>query len=263
MQNLFKNKVLSIVLTIALIAGILGGAAVLFDGSSNGATSGSSNPGSNSNSGNSAGVVDFSELTYVAFGDSITFGWDGGTISRMAKPYPTCVAEVLNFQEYLNCAVNGSTITQIEGLTNVNTQVANASAEFDIVSVMIGVNDYARSAELGTLSDTGLTTVYGGLNTLVGNLKAKYPDAFIFFMTPLPCYREEVNNYASGVPLEDVVSAVKQVCYRNSIPVLDMYSLGEFTIENDPYTDGCHPTQSYMIRYAAPKIAAFIKSNYK
>ncbi len=207
--------------------------------------------------------VDFSELNYVAFGDSITYGVDGQTTQRMSNPYPTLVANTLGLRNVINYAVSGSTITSIEGLTNVNSQYSKSTTKADIVSVLIGVNDYARSAELGTITDTGLSTVYGGLNTLVKGLKQKYPDAYIFFMTPMPCYREEITSNATGVELVEVVSAIKEVCQKNNIPVLDLYTVGGYTMEADPYSDGIHPTQNFFVKYTAPIIAEFIKENYK
>ena len=207
--------------------------------------------------------VDFSELNYVAFGDSITYGVDGQTKKRMNSPYPTLVGNTLGLRNVLNYAVSGSTITSIEGLTNVNSQYSKSTSKADIVSVMIGVNDYARSAELGTITDTGLSTVYGGLNTLVKGLKEKYPDAYIFFMTPMPCYREEITSNATGVELVEVVSAIKEVCQKNNIPVLDLYTVGGYTMDADPYSDGIHPTQNFFVKYTAPIIAEFIKENYK
>ena len=56
-------------------------------------------------------VVDnFSKLTYVAFGDSITYGADryNGNTGRMDYPYPSLVCESLGLLSMTNNAVNGA-----------------------------------------------------------------------------------------------------------------------------------------------------------
>ena len=55
--------------------------------------------------------VDFSELTFVAFGDSITYGADLKIGGRVEKPYPTVVSELLGLKSYENKGVSGATYT--------------------------------------------------------------------------------------------------------------------------------------------------------
>ena len=43
----------------------------------------------------------FEDVTYVAFGDSITYGIDGVNGGRMANPYPTLVGTALGFRHPL------------------------------------------------------------------------------------------------------------------------------------------------------------------
>lgn len=207
--------------------------------------------------------VDFTKLTYVAFGDSITYGVDGNVGKRMETPYPNLVANELKFSNVYNYAISGSTITKINGRVNVNSQYKNAVDNADIVSVMIGINDYARSAILGSIEDDDLTSVYGGLNVLVKGLKQKYPSAYIFFITPFDCCRQGIINNANGVKLPELVTAIKTVCNLNSIPYLDLYTNGQYSMANDPLSDGIHPTQQFFINYTAPQIVEFIKNNYK
>ena len=204
--------------------------------------------------------IDFSNKIYVAFGDSITYGVDGVSSNRFPFPYPSLVATRLGILNSKNYAVSGATVSYFEGLPNLNSQLDASIAKADIVSVMIGVNDYARSCELGSINDNDLTTVYGGLNVFVEGLKEKYPDAFIFFMTPYPCYYFTGVNSA-GYELTDVCKAIKEVCAKNDIPVLDMYNLGEFTMENCPNSDGIHPSQTFIMNYTSPQIAQFIREN--
>ena len=204
--------------------------------------------------------VSFSDLTYVSFGDSITWGkypqYNG---LYMEKSYPVLVGEILGLKQVVNCAVSGSTIAFHEDLTNLTTQLTDAPSEADIVSVMIGVNDYTFMSTLGTIEDSDISTVYGGLNVIVNALKEKYPDAFIFFMTPYPCY----NPAWGDITQQEIVQAIKEVCAANSIPCLDMYNYGNFTLVNDPNTDGVHPTQEFTNSYTAPQVAEYIRLNYR
>ena len=205
--------------------------------------------------------VDFTKLTYIAFGDSITWGEDGETHAQMKKPYPVLVGETLQLANVENYGKRGATVTFVTTNKVVMELVQEAPSKADIVSVMIGVNDFAGSQPLGELGDTSYGTIYGSLNNLVTQLQEKYKNAFIFFMTPLKQYKSaEVNS--AGYQLSDVATAVKEVCGARQIPVLDLYETGEYSLQTDPTSDGLHPTQTFVAYYTAPKIAQFIQENY-
>ena len=203
----------------------------------------------------------FSEMTYIAFGDSITWGEDGETHEQMRKPYPVLVAETLQFKNVENCGKRGATVTFSTTNRYAMELVQEAPSKAHIVSVMFGVNDFAGAQELGQLGDTGYGTIYGSLNNLVAQVKDKYKNAFIFFMTPLKQYKSAEPNSA-GYKLSDVANAVKEVCEANQIPVLDLYEMGEYSMQTDSKSDGLHPTQSFVANYTAPKIVQFIQDNY-
>ena len=204
----------------------------------------------------------YTQLTYVAFGDSITYGIDGDYKSgeagyRMEKPYPTLVAETLGIGTVVNQAKSGATLTAREGRTNMTERVLTYTGEADIISVMLGVNDYSAKAALGDMSCRDNTTIYGSLHMIAKHVKTNYPDAFVFFMTPFK-YRTENNGTYN---LADVAQAVKDVAAAYDIPVLDMYNNGQF----DPETsakDGIHPTQEHHKTYTAPMICELIEKSY-
>ena len=205
-----------------------------------------------------AKTVDFTQLTYVAFGDSITWGEDGETHQRMQHTYPQLVAESLSLKGVENYGERGASITFLTTSPFVGNQVQQASAKADIVSVMIGVNDFLGAHTLGTIDSTTADCVYGGLHYLTKELLKKYPNAFIFFITPLNQTKSPVVN-SKNYTLEDVATAMKEVCSAKNIPVLDLYATGEFSKETDSKSDGLHPTQKFTADYTAPKIAKFIK----
>ena len=207
--------------------------------------------------------MDYSTLKYATFGDSITYGGLGNGRGRMEKPYATLVEETLGLAGSYNLAVSGASyVYGIKGRTCIYTQIENFEETPDIISVMGGVNDFTSSATLGKLGDTELYTIYGSVDKCIVTLQEKFPNAFIFFMTPLKNLRKTDNNSA-GVHMTDVAEAIKAVCKSHDVPVLDMYMLCDFSLKNDPETDRIHPSQEFTRDYMAPLISEFIKDNYK
>ena len=121
------------------------------------------------------GTSPFSELKYVAFGDSITYGEVASTGTQMEKPYPNLVAEELGLKAVRNYGERNATVkvpSTTSNKPNIFTKVNEASATADIVSVMIGINDFGAGCALGTMQDTSCTeSVYGGFNQLASSLK--------------------------------------------------------------------------------------------
>ena len=206
--------------------------------------------------------IPLTEMTYVAFGDSITWGEDGSTHQRMKSTYPELVAEMLELKDFENNGQRGASITFKADSPFIGTQIQETTTKANIVSVMIGVNDFLGAHTLGTIEDTTADCVYGGLNYLAKELLKKYPNAFIFFMTPLN-QTKSPNVNSAGYTLVDVCDAIKAVCEANNIEVLDLNTTVEFTSETDPNSDGLHPTQQFAVDYIAPQIANFIKINIK
>ena len=219
------------------------------------------------NGGDSSSASDtpagFTELTYIAFGDSITWGEVGATQEQMEKPYPVLVAEDMGFKAVKNYGQRNASVKYMQSKPNVITQVSEAVKKADIVSVMIGINDFGAGCQLGTMQDTSCTeSVYGGFNQLASSLKSKYPDAFIFIMTPLKPFDWAETNKA-GYTLVDMSNAIKEVCAANDFAVLDLNATSEFSSQTDPYCpDGLHPSQYYFTNYMVPKITQFIRANY-
>ncbi len=230
--------------------------------------------GDNSNNGNNYNTtittpIDFSNKTYIAFGDSITFGADYTRgYAQMDNPYSELVASTLGMKSYKNAGVSGATLcSNTLGLACISDIVANTSASYDVISLLGGVNDFNRGLPLGNYGDTTNTTIYGSLDVIATHLTTNFSNSFIFFMTP---YREFWGGVHCSTPnsqgynLEDVATAVKQIANKYSIPVLDLFNNGQFELEMyNSDSDGLHPSQSFITNYTAPQIAQFIKDNYK
>ncbi len=211
-------------------------------------------------------TIDWSTLTYCAFGDSITYGYDYSNAlgtQRCAKPYPTLVGEELNLLSVHNYGVSGSTLSIPPSPRQcIADIVTGVSTKYDIISVMGGVNDYMLNLPLGILGDTTTNTVFGGLDVIAKYLTTNFSSSFIFFMTPYQYGTYGAPN-SQDYSLLDVANAVKQVASKYNLLVLDMFEEGGFENEfGTDRTDGLHPGQQFFIDYTAPQIVQFIKDNY-
>ena len=200
-------------------------------------------------------------------GDSITYGLDvtKDTTQALANPYPKLLKKELGLANVRNYGISGSTLTSVHANRDaMSLRYKSMSSNADIVSVLGGVNDYwLGDIQLGTIDDTTTTTIYGALNVLAKGLKEKYPNAYIFFMTPYKWGNDSGTN-ALGFTLLDISNAIKKVCSVHKIDVLDLYTYGQIELDfTSPNSDKLHPTQEFYEKYTAPQIAQFIKDNYK
>ena len=200
----------------------------------------------------------------MAFGDSITYGIDGNYRSgdanyRMAKPYPTLVGDTLGIGTVNNQGVSGASFCPHPQRANMTQKILSFTGEADIISLLLGVNDFTSKHALGKPGDKDNSTIYGSLYLISEYLTTNYPDAYIFYMTPFQYKNPDNGTYK----LEDVATAVKTVAAQFDIPVLDMYNLGKYENEmNVAPNDGVHPSQQHHITYTAPLISEFLTKNY-
>ena len=214
-------------------------------------------------------TIDFSDKTYLAFGDSITWGADySKSYARMDNPYPELVASELGLKSHVNLAVSGATLCSNSlNLVCMTDRIISYTQYADIVSVLMGVNDFNRSLPLGTIGDNNNTTVYGSLNLIAKHFQTYYSKSFVFFMTPYKVAfggKDSFTDNTQGYNLLDVANAVKEVAENYGYPVLDLFNLGKYELEMyNTDNDGIHPSQEFIREYTAPQIAQFIKDNYK
>lgn len=122
----------------------------------------------------------------------------------------------------------------------------------DLIIVFGGTNDYGIGSStlpnpLGSESDTTEETFYGALKILIEGIKTDYPAAKIVFVTPVFRAEQEVNgipnNNKYGFTLEDYVSAIIDVCNKNSVSVIDAFheldEINAYTY-NEYEVDGLH-----------------------
>ncbi len=270
MKNKFIVFVVSFLLVFAIVSCVngLGNSSSLSLGGSSLPSDNSSISSSTSSGSLNTDEVAFSALTYCAYGDSIVYGYPPYGISgRLTTPYPLAVKNRLGLLSSTNKGITGGTFVPysepdwVHGC--ITEAVLNCYTKYDIISVMASSNDFAYNAPLGVLTDTTNATVCGALNIVASTLKERFPDSFIFFMTPYKKGGFDSPNRA-GYILEELANCVKEIAALYDIPVLDMFNEGNFeSTFSSEGGDGLHPDQAFIDEYTAPQIAEFIRENYK
>ena len=202
---------------------------------------------------NEANLWDGRSAVFV--GDSITAG------TGTTKIYYEYLKESLGFDSVTPLGVAGSCISAASDYGQANQPLINRYQDIpsaDLIVIFMGTNDYGHETPLGSVGDTKDGTFYGALNTIVPALVAKHTSSKIVFVTSLHRYgygtsgilgtKFTYDNIPNGVgaTLEDYVSAVKTVCIKNGVSVIDLFA--ECTLDptnaevrSKYMPDGVHP----------------------
>lgn len=205
--------------------------------------------------------VDFSKLSMNCLGDSVTAGGCGENNCS----YVPELKSILGIGTCRNYSVGGSPISDIRDNSFID-RYTSMDDNADIVFVFGGFNDF--SVEIGNADDLSSNTFCGALNTLIIGLQEKYPSAYIFFVAPYRQYNSSSDKMfegseimPSGHAYADYNMAIRNVCERHNIDVLDLYH--DINIDKNCLIDRSHPTCDFANNVLAPTIAQFIKDNYK
>ena len=191
----------------------------------------------------------------VFVGDSITAG------SGTDKIYYQYLNETLGFSSVTAMGVAGSCISAASDYGQSNQPLISRYQDIpaaDLIVIFMGTNDYGHETPLGSIEDTQDGTFYGALNTMIPVLTAKHSSGKIVFVTPMHRYgfgtskilgtQFTSDNIPNGVgaALGDYVEALKTVCGKHGVSVIDLYT--ECTLDPaDPEVrtnympDGLHP----------------------
>ena len=192
-------------------------------------------------------------------GDSITQGVGVSDCDR--NRYDNILKRLCSLGCTRNYGVSGTRIACQTGkrpMPNYDGKEFYTRAEImdrdaDVVVVFGGTNDYGHGdAPFGTLADTTTDTYCGGINHLMGMIKADFPHAKIVFMTPM---RRTGDERVSDTRKEDgddaralveYVDTVIEAAKNHGIYALDLYRTMPID-PNDEFQrklyapDGLHP----------------------
>ncbi len=187
----------------------------------------------------------------VFVGDSITYGV--GT----TKSYHQYLNDLNEFSSITHMGIAGSCISAESDYGISNTPLINrwhTIPNADLIVIFMGTNDYGHETPLGSINDTSDTSFYGALDVVVNGIRNAYPNSQLVFVTPLHRYGFGTSKilgtqFASddkpngvGATLGDYVDAIKAVCGKYSLPVIDLFT--ECTLDpkdKNYYPDGLHP----------------------
>ena len=208
-------------------------------------------------------------------GDSITEGC--GTTSQ-ENVYHGVLKKNAHLAVVRNYGVGGTRIARQSEIKEPNPRdedfimrAQTMDLDADLIVVFGGTNDYGNGqAALGEITDNTVFTFYGAVHFLCEDLKNKYPNAKIVFLTPMHRWNEcgGLGTWKpEGVvqhPLCDYVEAIKEACAMHEIPVLDLFNDEDLPINDNDFRrecapDGLHPNDAGH-EIIARKLQAFLET---
>ncbi len=186
--------------------------------------------------GNTPGRVNASEgqLRVDCFGDSTTWGADGiGTSDGPAIGWPEHLKRIMGWQDIKNIGKKGSRFAVTADRNDSFVErVDKVRADSDLTLVLGGVNDFQHSVPLGEIQNGDTSTFYGAVEFVLTTLLTQNPSRELVFMTPMKAdFRHPSKHYpnsfeknSEGLLQEDYAAAMRAVCARYSVPVIDLFN---------------------------------------
>ena len=194
-------------------------------------------------------TMDFSQIKIACLGDSITAASNLNKEENYQQySYPSRLKELLGAQEVYNLGIGGSSIGRYWADAFVD-RYYQIPGDVDAIIVMGGTNDgfCASDTEFGTLQERAYRTFCGDLDELMRGLRDHYPQAEVFFVTPLPNvlhdYLMRENDYL--IPQQKYADTIIALAAEYGFHVIDLYNSNildshDADIVADYMTDGVH-----------------------
>ena len=215
--------------------------------------------------------------TIVFLGDSVTvgLGWQNeigdtknkyGWAKIIQEHFPTATVK--------NLAISGACIANTGNYIDVIYQyVAMSKTELpdyytpnpDYIIFSGGANDGLNSVSMGTICD-GFAPAYENINTTIGALEYMFANAYNAYPTARKGFI--ITQRLTDV-VEEYYDAIRNVCQKWSIPVLDLSRVGEINAFIDgiattyfPTDDRVHPNEKCYREILAPKVEEWLISGF-
>ena len=188
----------------------------------------------------------------------------GDSITASNDSYWKWMAGLLGV-DAVGMGVNGSCVSAKSDKGTAASPLISRYTEIpekDLIVIFMGTNDYGHGTPLGTIDDTTDVSFYGALNVVIPYIQKTYVHSRLVWATPLHRYgygsETSAHDYipnASGHILADYVHAIKEVCERYSIPVIDLFSISGFNpalsaVRTTYMPDGLHPNAAGGLKVA-------------
>lgn len=184
-------------------------------------------------------------------GDSIT---QGACATLPENSYHQVIKKKYGLAKANNYGVGGTRIARQTGVTlmepiwdyTFEMRAEIMDRDVDAVVVFGGTNDYDHGdAKFGTVDSDDIYTYCGGINSLITKLKKDFPTAEIIFMTPIHRVTENNPSMPDGKILADYVEAMKEICKKRNVKVIDLFGLNNMDPFDDSlFEDGLHPNDA-------------------
>lgn len=190
-------------------------------------------------------------LTINFLGDSITEGH--GTTSE-DKVFHQIIKAKYGLEHAYNYGIGGTRIARQVVPSKVKTRhdltfelrsdIMDRNA--DAVVVFGGTNDFGHGdAPFGNVDSEDIYTFCGAVNSLINKLKRDFSNAKIIFMTPIHRITEMNPSNPDGKILEDYVNAIRTICKKHSISVIDLFEINPLDpADSKLVPDGLHPSDA-------------------
>jgi len=184
----------------------------------------------------------YSSLNYYALGDSITLG-AFTTSGRFG--YADILHAKFNFNSFTKLAVGGTTALPCPGRSELATQVNAIGTDADIITIMIGVNDYSNVNPLGD-ADAVLQKPYASLDKALSfaeafrycleTIKRNHEQARIYVILPIQTM------WTGPISFDQYRTAEVKIANYLSIPVIYAHTESGLWTGGAFLPDGVHPT---------------------
>ena len=160
--------------------------------------------------------------------------------------------------------VSGSCVSATSDYGTSNSPLINrytSIPDSDVITIYMGTNDYGHETPLGTIDDKCDISFYGALNTIIPGILAAHPNSRLIWITPTHRYGRGTSGILGtaftydyipngrGHNLKDYVDAIKAVCERHSVPVIDLFNISGIDpsiseVRSKYMPDGLHPNEA-------------------